>query len=221
MRHLRISLFALTGAVAGGLLLATIGSTGVRAAVGASLLMGATVAVVTFVILRRVVPESRQAEVVSTAIPDLGGHDDPVDVAMADPDVRPDPFALGWQKAERDPATTEHELRAWEDWTSTLAAESADAPVWADEPRALSFDFKRWLPTAVDRDTVELPAIQVAEEPAVVRSEPVPVEASPPPAEVRPVLPADQGFPEFAPWPDAPWRRVGRGEATEGRRIDA
>lgn len=224
-----LSLLALIVAVIAGLFLATIGSPGLASAVGASLLMGSTVAVVTFVVLERVTRRRMgtkavvgpRAEVVSSAIPGLDDHDEAMVAAAAGWDSRPDPFAVGWQEAARDPATGETELRAWQNWTSTLSEESAAEPVWTDEPRGPSFDFKRWLPGSADHDTVQLPMVSadpaegVGSEP-VTALDPVPV----PPVDRRIGRPRT-GFPEFAPWPAAPWRSTGHAVANDNDRVDA
>ncbi len=240
-RHLKISALALVGAVAMGLVLAAVGATGLAPAISSSLLMGATVAAVTFVILERVAPAARfvevpppaEPQVVSSAIACLGEHDDAMRAAAAAWDSRPDPFAVGWEEASVDPDTDEHELRAWEDWTRTLSAESAAAPVWADEPRSLSFDFKRWLAGSPDQDTLELPVVTAeSTAPTGVELPSVPEPAThleqlpdvPAPAGPRPQGPGWQSqapstsqldltfpplatqYPNFSPWPDAPWR---------------
>ncbi len=240
-RHLKIASLALVGAVAMGLLLAGIGATGLAPAVGSSLLMGAVVAVVTFVILERVAPAAALVEapptaepaVVSTAIPGLDEDHETMRAAEVGWASRPDPFAVGWGAAEDDPATDELELRAWEDWTSTLDTASAAAPVWTDEPRNLSFDFKRWL-GAPDQDTVELPVIAADSAPVddptpapeisieLPATPPAPVQVQVPSAAQVPVPrapvvastprldldfgPLPTAYPEFTPWPDAPWR---------------
>ena len=219
-----LSLVALVGAVIAGLALAAIGSPGLATAVGASLLMGSMVAVVTFVVLGRIArarfdreqESTDRAEVVRTAIPGLDDTDGATGVSTMPWESRPDPFAVGWQEAQQDPATGREELRAWEDWTSTLSAESAAAPVWTDAPSGRSFDFKRWLPGPTDQDTVELAAVD-AEGPMTTpdpEEEAAPV--VPPVIDLR--LPrSTTPFPDFAPWPDAPWRTTSSGTD----RIDA
>ena len=157
-----------------------------------------------------------RAEVVRTAIPGLDDTDGATGVSTMPWESRPDPFAVGWQEAQQDPATGREELRAWEDWTSTLSAESAAAPVWTDAPSGRSFDFKRWLPGPTDQDTVELAAVD-AEGPMTT---PDPEEKAapvvPPVIDLR--LPrSTTPFPDFAPWPDAPWRTTSSGTD----RIDA
>lgn len=221
MRHLKISLLALVGAIAFALVLATIGSTGLAPAISSALLMGATVGVVTFLILDRMVPAAPSAEAVSSAIPDLDADDEAMRAAALGWDSRPDPFAVGWEAAQQDPVTGETELRAWEDWTSTLSGESAAAPVWADEPRTLAFDFKRWLPASAEHDTVELPLLASESSADAEREPELAVERVAAPSNSLRLAPTGGGFPDFAPWPDAPWRAADQAGPAGGEHVDA
>lgn len=204
-RAARRALPASLAAAALGLVLAAVGDAETTSAVGSAMVMGSTVGTVTFLICRHVlgatVDDVPPPVVVSTTVPEL---DDDGGFAAVAPS-RPDAFAVGWEAARADHATDETELQAWDQWMSTLDDEQTTV-VWADASRTTAFDFSRWIPGAPDHDTVQLSVVDAAADTAAP-PEP-PRVAEPSPAAGIEAGGAAVSYPDFAPWPDAPWERA-------------